>query len=106
MIKVTALSGDGREPSQSEIVRDRLAAIPFAAEPHRRVILTGGTCQLTLLLELADRFGPNVGISGSSEAAKGRPSPPRALTPCHMRQFTTGTGGYIAGLDDGFASAS
>jgi hypothetical protein len=26
MIKVTALSGDEREPSRSEIVRDRLAA--------------------------------------------------------------------------------
>jgi cell division protein FtsA len=71
MIKVTALSGDEREPSRSvsramltriikprveeilEIVRDRLAASPFAAEPRGRVILTGGACQLTGLPELA-----------------------------------------------------
>ncbi len=30
-----------------EIVRDKLAASPFAAEPRGRVILTGGACQLT-----------------------------------------------------------
>jgi cell division ATPase FtsA len=82
MIKVTALSGDEREPSRSEIVRDRLAAIPFAAEPHRRVILTGGTCQLTLLPEVADRFGPNVGISGLSEAAKGPAFAAARSKPC------------------------
>ena len=96
MISVTALSGDEREPSRSvsramltriikprveeilEIVRDRLAASPFAAEPRGRVILTGGACQLTGLPELAIqilgrpvRVGRPLGISGLPEAAKG-----------------------------------
>ena len=36
-----------------EMVRDRLAASPFAAEPRGRVVLTGGASQLTGLPELA-----------------------------------------------------
>jgi cell division protein FtsA len=134
MIKVTALSGDEREPSRSvsramltriikprveeilEIVRDRLAASPFAAEPRGRVILTGGACQLTGLPELAIqilgrpvRVGRPLGISGLPEAAKGPAFAAAAgllvypqaahhehYEPRHMRQLTTGTGGYIA----------
>src|SRR5262249_60140284 len=36
-----------------EMIRDRLAASPFASEPRGRVILTGGACQLTGLVQLA-----------------------------------------------------
>ena len=36
-----------------EMVRDRLGASPFAAEPRGRVVLTGGASQLTGLPELA-----------------------------------------------------
>jgi cell division protein FtsA len=61
-----------------EMVRDRLAASPFAAEPNGRVILTGGACQLTGLAELATqilgrpvRIGRPLGIGGLPEAAKG-----------------------------------
>jgi cell division protein FtsA len=36
-----------------ELVRDRLAASPFAAEPRGRVILTGGASQLTGMPEFA-----------------------------------------------------
>jgi cell division protein FtsA len=36
-----------------ELVRERLAASPFAAEPRGRVILTGGASQLTGMPELA-----------------------------------------------------
>ena len=38
------------------MVRDRLAASSFAAEPRSRVILTGGACQLTGMAELAARI--------------------------------------------------
>jgi cell division protein FtsA len=99
-----------------EIVRDRLAASPFAAEPRGRVILTGGACQLTGLPELAIqilgrpvRVGRPLGISGLPEAAKGPAFAAAAgllvypqaahnehYEPRHMRQSTTGTGGYIA----------
>ena len=61
-----------------EMVRDRLAASPFAAEPRGRVILTGGACQLTGLPDLAARIlgrpvriGRPLGIAGLPEAAKG-----------------------------------
>jgi cell division protein FtsA len=61
-----------------EMVRDRLAASPFAAEPRGRVVLTGGASQLNGLPELAARlFGRQVrigrpmGLSGLPEAAKG-----------------------------------
>src|SRR6202007_2847782 len=39
-----------------EMVRDRLAASPFAAEPRGRVILTGGASQLTGVTDLASRI--------------------------------------------------
>jgi cell division protein FtsA len=61
-----------------EIVRDKLAASPFAAEPRGRVILTGGACQLTGLPDLAAqilgrpvRIGRPLGIAGLPEEAKG-----------------------------------
>ena len=60
------------------MVRDRLAASPFAAEPRGRVMLTGGACQLTGLVELATqilggpvRIGRPLGIAGLPEEAKG-----------------------------------
>jgi cell division protein FtsA len=60
------------------MVRDRLAASPFAAEPGGRVILTGGACQLNGLVELAGRIlnrpvriGRSLGVSGLPEEAKG-----------------------------------
>ena len=39
-----------------EMVRDRLADSPFAAEPRARVVLTGGASQLTGIPELASRI--------------------------------------------------
>ena len=61
-----------------EMVRDRLAASPFRAEPRGRVVLTGGTSQLTGLPDLAAqvlgrqvRVGRPLGISGLPEEAKG-----------------------------------
>jgi len=61
-----------------EMVRDRLAASSFAAEPRGRVILTGGASQMTGLSELAARIlggpvriGRPLGVSGLPDAAKG-----------------------------------
>jgi cell division protein FtsA len=61
-----------------EMVRDRLAKSPFAAEPRGRVVLTGGSSQLNGLPELAAsilrrqvRIGRPLGLSGMPEAAKG-----------------------------------
>ena len=133
MITVPPVGDDEREPPQFvsratlvriirprveeilEMVRDRLAASPFAAEPQGRVILTGGASQMTGLSELAARIlgrpvriGRPLGISGLHEAAKG---PAFAVAAgllvypqaAHLEQFEprqtrhamTGTGGYI-----------
>jgi cell division protein FtsA len=61
-----------------EMVRDRLAASPFAAEPRGRVVLTGGASQLTGLSGLAAqvlgrpvRIGRPLGIGRLPEEAKG-----------------------------------
>lgn len=61
-----------------ELVRDRLEASPFGAEPGGRVILTGGGSQLSGLSDMAARIlgrqvriGRPLGISGLPEAAKG-----------------------------------
>ena len=61
-----------------EMVRDRLAASPFAAELRARVVLTGGGSQLTGISELAAqilgrpvRIGRPLGIAGLPEEAKG-----------------------------------
>jgi len=99
-----------------EMVRDRLAASPFAAEPRGRVILTGGACQLTGLAEFAAqvlgrqvRIGRPLGIAGLPEEAKGPAFAvatgllvyPQAAhlehcEPRGTRHRATGTGGYIA----------
>jgi cell division protein FtsA len=98
-----------------EMVRDRLATSPFAAEPRSRVVLTGGASQLTGLPELAARIlgrpvriGRPLGVSGLPEDAKGAAFAVAAgllVYPqtAHHEHFEprqtrhrTGTGGYIA----------
>ena len=60
-----------------ELVRDRLAAAGFAAHAGRRLVLTGGACQLTGMAEAARRIlspqvriGRPLGIQGLPESAK------------------------------------
>ena len=134
MITVPAVSEDPREPPQVvsratlvqfirprveeilEMVRDRLASSPFAAEPRGAVVLTGGACQLPGLTELAARIlgrqvriGRPLGIAGLPEPAKGPAFAvatgllvyPQAahlehFEPRRTRQMMTGTGGYIS----------
>ncbi len=134
MISVPPVGDDEREPAQFvsretlvrivkprveeilEMVRDRLAASPFAAEPRGRVILTGGASQLTGLPELAAhvlrrpvRVGRPLGFAGLPEAAKGSAFAAAAgllvypqaahlehFEPRKTRQLMTGTGGYMA----------
>ncbi len=99
-----------------EMVRDRLAASPFAAEPRARVVLTGGACQLTGLPELATqilgrpvRIGRPLGIAGLPDEAKGpafavatgllvypQVAHLEQFEPRSTRQSMTGTGGYFA----------
>ena len=134
MITVPPVGDDEREPPQFvsratltrivkprveeilEMVRDRLAASPFAAEPRGRVVLTGGGSQLAGIADLAARIlrrpvriGRPLGLSGLPEAAK---SPAFAVAagllvypqaahlehfePRRTRQLMTGTGGYMA----------
>ena len=99
-----------------EMVRDRLAVSPFAAEPRGRVVLTGGGSQLSGIADLAARIlrrpvriGRPLGLAGLPEAAK---SPAFAVAagllvfpqaahlehfePRQTRQLMTGTGGYMA----------
>jgi cell division protein FtsA len=134
MITVPIVSGEDREapryvsraelthiikPRAEEIlemVRDRLRASPFAAEPHGRVVLTGGGCQLTGLCDLAARvlgrpvrIGRPLGISGLPDVARGSAFAVAAgllVYPqlAHLEhfegrytgQFRSGTGGYVA----------
>jgi cell division protein FtsA len=100
-----------------EMVRERLKSSPFAAEPRGRVVLTGGACQLTGLVELTSnilgrpvRVGRPLGIAGLPEEAKGPAFGaatgllvyPQAahlehFEPRRTRHARTGTGGgYIA----------
>jgi cell division protein FtsA len=133
MISVPRVGEDEREPPQFvpraglvriirprveeilEMVRDRLAQSPFAAEPRSRVIFTGGASQLSGLPELAAnilnrpvRIGRPLGISGLPDAAKGPAFAvaagllvyPQAahlehFEPRRTRHLMTGTG-YIA----------
>ena len=133
MITVPPVGDDDREPPQFvsraslvriikprveeilEMVRDRLAASPFASEPRARAILTGGASQLTGLPELAARIlnrpvriGRPLGMAGLPEAAKGPAFAvaagllvyPQAahlehFEPRRTRHLMTGTG-YIA----------
>jgi cell division protein FtsA len=96
MIPVPAVADDDRESPQFvsratltriikprmeeilEMVRDRLAASPFAGEPRGRVIVTGGASELTGFADLAARIlgrpvriGRPLGIAGLPEGAKG-----------------------------------
>jgi cell division protein FtsA len=134
MITVPPVGDDEREPPQFvsrdtlvriikprieetlEMVRDRLARSPFAAEPRGRVVLTGGASQLTGLADLAARIlgrsvrlGRPLGVSGSPDSAKGPAFAvaagllvyPQAahlehFEPRRTRQLMTGTGGYVA----------
>lgn len=134
MITVPTVGVDEREPPQFvsratltriikprveeilEMVRDRLAASPFAAEPRARIVLTGGASQLTGLTELATRIlgrpvrlGRPLGVSGLPDVAKGAAFAvaagllvyPQAAHLEHFehhrtRHLMTGTGGYVA----------
>ncbi len=60
-----------------ELVRDRLRASGYAVQAGRRLVMTGGTCQLTGLPELARtiissqaRIGRPLGIEGLPESGK------------------------------------
>jgi cell division protein FtsA len=99
-----------------EMVRDRLAASPFAAEPRGRVILTGGSSQLAGIADLAGRIlgrsvslGRPLGVAGLPDVAKGPAFAVAAgllvypqvahlenFEPRHTRHLLTGTSGYIA----------
>ncbi|HET7849409.1 MAG TPA: cell division protein FtsA [Pseudolabrys sp.] len=99
-----------------EMVRDRLAASPFAAEPRARVVLTGGASQLAGIADLAARIlrrpvriGRPLGVAGLPDAAKGPAFAvaggllvyPQAahlehFEPRRTRHLMTGTGGYMA----------
>ncbi len=99
-----------------EMVRDRLNASPFAAEPRARVVLTGGASQLNGLTDLAARIlkrpvriGRPLGVAGLPDAAKGPAFAVAAgllvypqtahlehFEPRRTRQLMTGTGGYMA----------
>jgi cell division protein FtsA len=134
MITVPSVGDDEREPPQFvsraqvvriikprveeilEMVRDRLAASPFAVEPRARAVLTGGGSQLAGIADLAARIlrrpvriGRPLGIAGLPEAAKGSAFAvaagllvyPQAahlehFEPRKTRQLMTGTGGYMA----------
>jgi len=133
MITVPPVSEDERDPAQFasratlghiikprveeilEMVRDRLAASPFAAEQRGPVILTGGASQLTGLPDLAARIigravriGRPLGMAGLPDAAKGSAFAvatgllvyPQAAHLEHFeprrRYLMTGTDGYFA----------
>jgi cell division protein FtsA len=134
MITVPSVSDDPREPPQVisratlvkivqprveeilEMVRDRLATSPFAAEPGGTVVLTGGASQITGMTELATRIlrrqvriGRPLGIAGLPEVAKtpayaaatGLLVYPQAahlehFEPRKTRHLMTGTGGYFS----------
>jgi cell division protein FtsA len=133
MITVPPVGDDDREPPQFvsretivnmikprveeilEMVRDRLASSPFAAEPRARVVLTGGACQLVGLSNLAAkilnrpvRIGRPLGLAGLPDAAKGpafavvagllvypQSAHLEHFEPRRTRQLMTGTGGYM-----------
>ena len=71
-----------------ELVRDRLKASGYAAQAGRRLVMTGGACQLTGLPELARTIalepGPRRTAARRSRAcrnpARARPSPPRSAS--------------------------
>ncbi|WP_407147970.1 cell division protein FtsA [Bradyrhizobium sp. ORS 86] len=97
-----------------EMVRDRLADSPFAAEPRAGIVLSGGASQLTGTVELATRIlnrqvriGRPLGFGRLPSEAKGASfSVPSGLLvypqyahlehvePRRTRQLKTGTDGY------------
>jgi cell division protein FtsA len=99
-----------------EMVRDRLAACPIAADRRGHVVLTGGASQLNGLPELAARLlgrpvrlGRPLGIASAPDAAKGPAFAvaagllvyPQAahlehFEARHKRQLMTGTDGYFS----------
>ncbi len=99
-----------------EMVRDRLAASPFAADPHGPVVLVGGSSQLAGLPEVAARIlgrqvriGRPLGIAGLPDIAKGPAFAAAAgllvypqiaylehYEPRRTRHLMTGTDGYFA----------
>jgi len=99
-----------------EMVRDKLAVSPFAADPRGRVILTGGASQMTGLSDLAThilgrqvRIGRPLGIGGLTDATR-EPAFATAAgllvypqfaylehcEPRKTRQLMTGTDGYFS----------
>jgi cell division protein FtsA len=98
-----------------EMVRDRLADSPFAAEPKARVVLSGGAAQLTGIPELATqilgrpvRIGRPLGFGRLPQEAKTASfAVPAGLLvypqyahiehvePRHTRHLKTGTDGYF-----------
>jgi cell division protein FtsA len=98
-----------------EMVRDRLAESPFAAEPDARIVITGGASQLTGIPELATRIlnrpariGRPLGLSRLPNAAKSATfAVPAGLLvypqfahleftePHPRRRAATGTDGYF-----------
>ncbi len=98
-----------------EMVRDRLADSPFAAEPKARIVLSGGASQLTGVPELATqilgrpvRVGRPLGFGRLPPEAKTASfAVPTGLLvypqyahlehvePRHTRQLKTGTDGYF-----------
>jgi cell division protein FtsA len=98
-----------------EMVRDRLADSPFAAEPKARIVLSGGASQLTGIPELATqilgrpvRVGRPLGFGRLPPEAKTASfAVPTGLLvypqyahlehvePRHTRQLKTGTDGYF-----------
>jgi cell division protein FtsA len=98
-----------------EMVRDKLAQSPFAAEPRARVVLSGGASQLTGLPDLATRIlgrpvriGRPLGFGRLPQEAKSASfAVPCGLLvypqyahlehvePRHVRQQRTGTNGYF-----------
>jgi cell division protein FtsA len=98
-----------------EMVRDRLADSPFAAEPKARIVLSGGASQLSGIPELATRIlgrpvrvGRPLGFGRLPQEAKTASfAVPTGLLvypqfahlehvePRHTRQLRTGTDGYF-----------
>ncbi|HXW25869.1 MAG TPA: cell division protein FtsA [Xanthobacteraceae bacterium] len=99
-----------------EMVRDRLGASPFAADPRGPVVLAGGSSQLAGLPEVAARIlgrqvriGRPLGIAGLPDIAKGPAFAAAAgllvypqlahlehYEPRRTRHLMTGTDGYFA----------
>ena len=133
MLTLTAIDADPRDPPRLipraqlvriirprveeilEMVRDKLAASPFAADPRGRVILVGGASQLTGLSDLAThmlgrqvRIGRPLGIGRLTDETKGPAFAAAAgllvypqfaylehCEPRRARMLMTGTDGYF-----------